>query len=296
MSSNLYLEICNDDPLQIDSLSKIGDFLSTKDIGEKLHSNVFRALRAQWSDVINGLSNFQKAGFVKLHSLATCANEECKEILDETFYCEFCEHSYLREDVEEENYYELIKKVPRSADKFWRRRTGMAQEFKTENNETRLGVKDDDFIYVEEAFADASLKVMHNDDVFHVLEPTFLPEYGNQPRAYAYKYTRIRMEKTVMQNNNNFQNNQGYINIGQIKQTNHQIASENVSTLLKEIRSAAVLDTDLNGKLIDLLDKSLNDKSQQSWVTTLNKMVGLAADYSAVLGPFLPRILAALGN
>ncbi len=293
MSSNLFSEISKDDPSEVEALSKAGDFLSTKAIGEKINLNVFRGLRSSWSGITEALSNFQDAGFLKPLSLATCANRECKEILDEDLFCEFCEEIFTLEEVEEELYYELVKNVPRSQDDFWRRRTGMTQELKTENGETSLGDKDNDFIYVEAMFSDSNEKVVLNNNLYLLSDPTFLPEYGNQPRAYAYKYTKIKME-IIMQNTNNFQNNSGHINIGSINQSNQQTTDADAVALLKEIKAIAALDTVSNEKLISLLDKSIIENSSESYVTTLNKLVGLAADYSAVLSPFLPQILLLL--
>ena len=91
-----------------------------------------------------------------------------------------------------------------------------------------------------------------------------------------------------------------HINVGDISQERNEwnYTPEQINqfeSLMVQIQETARRSNVHDARLLNLLEKAIESKAdKKTALSTLNQLVGWAADYSTVISPFIPQITAML--
>ncbi|NJL23809.1 MAG: hypothetical protein HC902_00575 [Calothrix sp. SM1_5_4] len=161
------------------------------------------------------------------------------------------------------------------------------------SGEVLLGERDEAYVYFPSALeVGAGLLVQDGSRLLRIINRTFEPQYGSQCRRFAYEYV-IQSEGGIMQQTVTINGNDN--TVGDITQQKSEWnytpeRMEQVAALLGTMKTVAGANN-ADQRLIDLLDKAIAQKQDRKTIlSTLNQLVGWAADYGAVIGPFVPAI------
>ncbi len=301
MSWNSCSETCSGDPGLQSVLYKVQDYLSTRAPGDRFAESDFRGIRAPHESVRDVLQVLVEHGVLGLVESSLCPNSSCGGELEDragTFVCQDCNEDVGADEGTIVSLYVLTLKPERCGG------NGAAPGvFKrpfvfVDSNAVAYGERDEDHIYLSQEYPGLmpNLLVRDGASVFRLVSYTFEPEYGNQPRRFAYKYI-IHSQGDFMQQNVMITGDGNTVGdvIQQKSEWNYTPERmEQVGALLMAMKSVA----DANGadqRLVGFLEKAIAQKQDKKTVlSTLNQLVSWAADYGAVISPFIPAITALL--
>ncbi|MGE4131418.1 MAG: hypothetical protein AB7F86_07250 [Bdellovibrionales bacterium] len=281
---------------------KIQDYLSVRSVGERIAGEDFRGIKADWSLVQEALDVLGAEGVLNTEIAWACPNTHCGAELmssESGFYCDDCAEHVEEGDALEMRIFVLLETPSRSADRAmdlnprFDRRMLICEEAKT-----IMGGRDDDQVYLPIDYSArlGNFLVQDGNRVLKLTRMTFQPEYGGQPRRFAYDYV-VENEGGIVQNNQNVTFNGSGNSVGSIVQDNRSANTAEFAKLIADIQSAAAKANLTDPHLVNLLTQAqagTNDKAKV--VSTLRKLVEIGADYAAVIGPFMPTIAALLSG
>ncbi len=303
MSWNSCLEICSSDPRLQSPFYKVQDYLSTRAPGDRIMKSDFQGLKASWELLQPVLTVLEEKNILSPQRILICPNSGCRSELEQyhdQIQCEDCDEFFELDECNHEEVLVLIEQPIRSPDTNWNTQSQFKRTLVLiETNQVVYGERDESYIYLPKAYHNLeNLLLRDGSSILRLLSSSFQPEYGNQTRCFAYTYI-VQSEGGFMQQQN-VNITGSHINVGDISQERNEwnYTPEQINqfeSLMVQIQETARRSNVHDARLLNLLEKAIESKAdKKTALSTLNQLVGWAADYSTVISPFIPQITAML--